>query len=246
MTELDKDTFDAAVLAHKGVYLVDFWSETCETCAAMMPEIETLERELAGRAAFGKVNLQGNRRLAIREKVMSLPTVVVYRDGEKVQTLPASATQFEDTIEPVIPCRRIDCIIPQQHPQHEQMNSAVAVLDGCRIKPCSWFSSRIETDSARGISLPMPFRSAACAMLPTARQVSFRWVTLQGFPPSAFFLRQMHSKTANGASACCSRTATSSKVLVWCCGRMLLAIGMVRICGGFVWMNSNPNFLSDV
>ena len=50
MTELDKDTFDAAVLAHKGVYLVDFWSETCETCAAMMPEIETLERELAGKA----------------------------------------------------------------------------------------------------------------------------------------------------------------------------------------------------
>ena len=32
MTELDKDNFDAAVLAHKGVYLVDFWSETCETC----------------------------------------------------------------------------------------------------------------------------------------------------------------------------------------------------------------------
>ncbi len=95
MTELDKDTFDQAVLAHKGVYLVDFWNETCETCAAMMPEIETLERELAGTVAFGKVNLQGNRRLAIREKVMSLPTVVVYRDGEKVKAFSKEFTAAE-------------------------------------------------------------------------------------------------------------------------------------------------------
>jgi thioredoxin 1 len=95
MTELDKDTFDQAVLAHKGVYLVDFWSETCETCAATMPEIETLERELAGKVAFGRVNLQGNRRLAIREKVMSLPTVVVYRDGEKVKAFSKEFTAAE-------------------------------------------------------------------------------------------------------------------------------------------------------
>ena len=95
MTELDKDTFDQAVLAHKGVYLVDFWSETCETCAAMMPEIETLERELAGKVTFGKVNLQGNRRLAIREKVMSLPTVAIYRDGERVKAFSKEFTAAE-------------------------------------------------------------------------------------------------------------------------------------------------------
>jgi thioredoxin 1 len=101
MTELDKDTFDQAVLASKGVYLVDFWSETCETCAVMLPEIETLERELAGesslagRVAFGKVNLQGNRRLAIREKVMSLPTVAIYRDGERVKSFSKEFTAAE-------------------------------------------------------------------------------------------------------------------------------------------------------
>lgn len=95
MTELDKDTFDQTVLASRGVYLVDFWSETCETCAAMMPEIETLERDLAGRVAFGKVNLQGNRRLAIREKVMSLPTVAIYRDGERVKAFSKEFTAAE-------------------------------------------------------------------------------------------------------------------------------------------------------
>jgi thioredoxin 1 len=84
MTELDKDNFDQSVLAHKGVYLVDFWSETCETCIEMMPQIETLAKELAGRVEFGKVNIQGNRRLAIREKVLGLPTVVIYKDGQRV------------------------------------------------------------------------------------------------------------------------------------------------------------------
>ena len=95
MTELDKDNFDAAVLAHKGVYLVDFWSETCETCAAMMGEVETLERELAGKVAFGRVNLQGNRRLAIREKVMSLPTVAIYRDGAQLKSFSKEFTAAE-------------------------------------------------------------------------------------------------------------------------------------------------------
>jgi thioredoxin 1 len=84
MTELDKDNFDQTVLAHKGVYLVDFWSDSCDTCIAMMPEIESLARELAGKVEFGKVNIQGNRRLAIREKVLGLPTVAIYRDGQKV------------------------------------------------------------------------------------------------------------------------------------------------------------------
>jgi len=50
----------------------------------MMPEIESLARELAGKVEFGKVNIQGNRRLAIREKVLGLPTVAIYRDGQKV------------------------------------------------------------------------------------------------------------------------------------------------------------------
>jgi thioredoxin 1 len=84
MMELDKDNFDPTVLSHKGVFLVDFWSESCETCMEMMPQIETLERDLAGKVSFGRVNIQGNRRLAIREKVLGLPTVMIYKDGQRV------------------------------------------------------------------------------------------------------------------------------------------------------------------
>ncbi len=95
MTELDKDNFDATVLAHKGVYLVDFWSETCETCIEMMPAIESLASDLEGKVAFAKVNLQGNRRLAIREKVLGLPTIVVYRDGQRVASFSKEFTTDE-------------------------------------------------------------------------------------------------------------------------------------------------------
>jgi thioredoxin 1 len=83
MKDLDKDTFDQEVLAHQGVTLVDFWSETCETCQEIMPQMEALERELGQTVSFAKVNIQGNRRLAIREKVLGLPTVVIYRNGER-------------------------------------------------------------------------------------------------------------------------------------------------------------------
>ncbi|HEY9592893.1 MAG TPA: thioredoxin family protein [Spirochaetia bacterium] len=86
MTELDKDNFDATVLGHKGVYVVDFWGATCEPCLAMLPDMEALEKDLAGQVEFGRVNIQGNRRLAMREKVLGLPTVLIYRDGQKVAT----------------------------------------------------------------------------------------------------------------------------------------------------------------
>jgi thioredoxin 1 len=92
MTELDKDNFDQTVLASKGVYLVDFWSETCETCLDMMPQIETLARDLEGRVGFGKVNIQGNRRLAIREKVLGLPNISIYKDGVKVTSFSQTFT----------------------------------------------------------------------------------------------------------------------------------------------------------
>ena len=84
MKELDKDNYDQIVPVSKGVFIVDFWSETCETCMEMMPQMEALEAELAGKVEFGKVNIQGNRRLAMREKVLGLPTVLVYKDGQRV------------------------------------------------------------------------------------------------------------------------------------------------------------------
>jgi thioredoxin 1 len=95
MIELDKDNFDSLVLGSTGLFLVDFWGETCEACIEMMPEMETLEKELAGKVGFGKMNIQGNRRLAIREKVLGLPTVLIYRNGERVAAFAKEFTSGE-------------------------------------------------------------------------------------------------------------------------------------------------------
>ncbi len=83
MKELHKDTFDKAVLESDGVVVVDFWSDGCEECVEMMPDFENLASKYEDKAEFAKVNIQGNRRLAIREKVMGLPSILIYRNGTK-------------------------------------------------------------------------------------------------------------------------------------------------------------------
>ncbi len=83
MVELHKDNYDQEVMERKGVCLVDFWSDSCEECLELMPEIEALENEYDNRLFMGKVNIQGNRRLAIREEVRGLPSLLLYKDGKK-------------------------------------------------------------------------------------------------------------------------------------------------------------------
>ena len=87
MLEVTKDNFDAEVLAADGLVVVDFWSEKCEPCMALMPDFTALAEEFGDRAIFAKLNTAGNKRLAIAQKVMGVPAILFYRNGEKVKTL---------------------------------------------------------------------------------------------------------------------------------------------------------------
>jgi len=87
MLELNKDNFDSEVLESEGVVVVDFWSESCDPCLELMPEIEKLAEKYEGQAKFAKLNIQGNRRLAMSQQVMGLPSIVIYQDGEKQEHL---------------------------------------------------------------------------------------------------------------------------------------------------------------
>ena len=84
MIELNKDNFDTEVLNAEGLVFVDFWSPKCEPCMALMPEVVAFSEKNAGKAKFCKLDTAGNRRLAISQKVMGLPTFVFYKGGEKV------------------------------------------------------------------------------------------------------------------------------------------------------------------
>lgn len=84
MLIFDKDNFEAEVLQAEGYVLVDFWSEGCEPCKALMPDVVKLSEKYEGKMKFGKLDSSKARRLAIKQRVMGLPTICIYKDGEKI------------------------------------------------------------------------------------------------------------------------------------------------------------------
>ena len=87
MLQVDKDTFAAEVLEAQGLVLVDFYGDGCVPCEALMPDIVALSEVYGDRVKFVKLNTSGARRLAISQKVLGLPTVSLYKDGEKIDEL---------------------------------------------------------------------------------------------------------------------------------------------------------------
>ncbi len=87
MIILDKENFETEVKNQEGLVVVDFWSEGCEPCKALLPEVEELATQYAENFKFCKLDTTKARRLAIKEKVLGLPTIAVYRNGEKVDEL---------------------------------------------------------------------------------------------------------------------------------------------------------------
>lgn len=83
----DKTTFEDEVLKAEGTVLVDFFGDGCAPCAALMPHIEELSERYGDKIKFCKLNTTSARRLAIGQKIMGLPVIAIYRDGEKVEEL---------------------------------------------------------------------------------------------------------------------------------------------------------------
>src|SRR6056297_4234123 len=96
MIELNKDNFESEVLDSEGVVLVDYWSDNCDLCLDLMPDVEELAEEYGDKIKFAKLNIKGNRRLAISQKVLGLPSIVLYEDGEKTEHLTGDDLEVED------------------------------------------------------------------------------------------------------------------------------------------------------
>ena len=87
MLVLDKTTFEPEVLKGEGYILVDFFGDGCAPCEALMPHVEALSEKYSDKLKFTKLNTTKARRVAIGQKVLGLPVIAVYKDGEKVEEL---------------------------------------------------------------------------------------------------------------------------------------------------------------
>ncbi|MEW6522729.1 MAG: thioredoxin family protein [Bacillota bacterium] len=84
MMDVNKENFDRLVLQDPGLVVVDFWSPKCEPCLAMEEDLEFLASGYAGRLTFARCNILENRRLALGQRVLGVPALVIYRAGEKL------------------------------------------------------------------------------------------------------------------------------------------------------------------
>ena len=80
----DQFTFKNEVIDADGPVLVDFWADWCGPCHALAPALEEVAEEMADRAKVVKVNVDEDRMLAATYQVMSIPNLLIFKDGEVV------------------------------------------------------------------------------------------------------------------------------------------------------------------
>lgn len=94
-TEITTSTFEETVLKSDKPVLVDFWATWCGPCRQVGPVVDRLAEEFAGQVVVGKVNVDQQIELAERYRVMSIPTLYVFKGGEVVDKL-VGARPYED------------------------------------------------------------------------------------------------------------------------------------------------------
>ena len=85
--EINSDNFKTEIESDGGVTIVDFGAEWCGPCKALAPVIEELAQEYSGKVKIGKCDVDESSDLAARFGIMSVPTVLFFKGGEKVDAI---------------------------------------------------------------------------------------------------------------------------------------------------------------
>lgn len=84
---LTKDNFEKLVVNEDKPVLVDFWASWCGPCRAVAPVIGELAEEYDGKAVIAKVNVDDEGELSAKFRIMSIPTVILFKGGQIVEKL---------------------------------------------------------------------------------------------------------------------------------------------------------------
>jgi thioredoxin 1 len=91
MQELNENEYDAKVAT--GITLVDFSAEWCGPCKAILPTIEKLANEYKGRVGVYSIDIDKSPRIAARSGVMSVPTLILYKQGKVVDRVVGAVSE---------------------------------------------------------------------------------------------------------------------------------------------------------
>ncbi|MDP9350317.1 MAG: thioredoxin family protein [Chloroflexota bacterium] len=84
---------ESSVLGARGPVALDFYQESCPPCHVLEPRLERVAEEYEGRVAVYRVDIEHDMSVAERFEVMSIPTVLVFRDGEEAERLDGLVTE---------------------------------------------------------------------------------------------------------------------------------------------------------
>lgn len=85
--EVDKTNFEEEVLKSEIPVMVDFWAPWCAPCRMIAPIVERLAERYQGQLKVVKLNVDENQEYAIRYQVMSIPTLLFFKDGQAVDRI---------------------------------------------------------------------------------------------------------------------------------------------------------------
>ncbi len=92
-TSISDTDFDSQVLKSDVPVVVDFWAPWCGPCKVMLPIVEELDKEYGGKVKFVKMNVDENSDVPGRFSVMSIPTFIIFKNGDAAKTFVGSRSK---------------------------------------------------------------------------------------------------------------------------------------------------------